>query len=158
MTGVHSSSSSTRVRISRVLPWPRSPEQHDVVTREQRTFQLWDDRVVEADDPRERVDAGPQADQQVVADLLLDGPVDVPGGAQCAEGRQQVGGRRGDSRWVQRSHNERTTSRPDVRPRGCWMGHVARGGKVRCGDGLAVGADVVRAAELAVHRGAAPAG
>ena len=53
-------------------------------------------RVVEADDPRERVDAGAQADQEVVADFLLDGPVDMPGGTQRAQGRQQVGRRRGD--------------------------------------------------------------
>ncbi len=38
------------------------------------------------------------------------------------------------------------------------MGHVARGGKVRCGDGLAVGADVVRAAELACTEALLPLG
>ena len=70
-------------------------EQDDVVPGEQRPLELGGDGVLEADDARERVLAGAQAGEQVVAYLVLDRAVDVTGRAEGAERRWKAcGGRR----------------------------------------------------------------
>jgi len=48
------------------------------VAGEQRPLDLGDNRVVEADDARQRRFAGGEAGDQVLPDLGLDGAVDVP--------------------------------------------------------------------------------
>ena len=60
-------------------------EQDEVVAGEQRALEVGQDGVVEADDAGETGLAGAQPGEQVVADLGLDGAVDVAARAQLAE-------------------------------------------------------------------------
>ena len=68
------------------LALPALAEQHEVVAGEQGALDLGDDGVVEADDAGQGRGAGGEAGDEVLADLGLDAAVDVPGGAQFAEG------------------------------------------------------------------------
>ena len=60
------------------------------MTREQGALEVGEDGVVEADDAGEAGVAGPEAGEEVGADLLLDGAVLVSGRAQRAEGGRQL--------------------------------------------------------------------
>ena len=94
MTGVHSSSSPTSVRISRVLPWPRSPSSTMSWPASSGALDLGEHRLVEADDPGEAHLARRRRPDQVVAQLGLDGLVGVARRAQPAERRGGRGGSR----------------------------------------------------------------
>jgi hypothetical protein len=70
-------------------------EQHQVVAGQERCLELGKDCVVEADDTGEGGFAGPEAGDEIGADLLFDGPRDVSGFQQLAEsGRRRVLSRR----------------------------------------------------------------
>ena len=68
------------------LALPAFTEQDDVVTGQQRPFELWQDGVLEPDDPRPRIAPLTQRGEQIVADFLLDGQLHVPGGTQFPHG------------------------------------------------------------------------
>ncbi len=67
-------------------------EQHDVVPRQQRAFQLRHHRPVEPDDAGPGVAAGTQQREQVLADLGLHATRQIAGRTQVARGRGQVCG------------------------------------------------------------------
>ena len=67
-------------------------EQHEVVAREQGALEVGQHGLVEPDDAWEPGVAAAQAGEEVGADLLLDGAVLVPGGAQRADGGGEVRG------------------------------------------------------------------
>ncbi len=61
-------------------------EQNEIVTRQHRVDELWNDRFVVSDDSREQLFAGLQLLHQVVADLLFDRTRPELRRAQFAEG------------------------------------------------------------------------
>ena len=77
-TGVHSSSRPTRVRMRRVLPWPRSPSSTRSCPAMRARSTSGSDGVLEADDAGEAGLAAAEAGEQVGADLGLDRPVAWP--------------------------------------------------------------------------------
>ena len=71
-TGIHSSSSVLSVRMSRVLPWPRSPSSTRSCPASSALSSCGQHGVVEADDAGEGRVTGAEAGEEVLADLLLD--------------------------------------------------------------------------------------
>lgn len=68
-------------------------EQDEVVSRDQRPFELGQDGVVESQNARPdgcAVRPVGQCGQQIFADFLLDSPFTVTGGTQFADGAGQV--------------------------------------------------------------------
>ena len=144
--GSHSSSSPIRVRMSRVFPWPRSPEQHEVVAGEEGALQLGQHGVVESDDAGKAVLATSHAVEHVLADLGLHGPIAVAARRQVTEGgglhtatvrRVSEAG----THLVSGRNAAMTAPRSDTRP--------GDNGRMRFGESLVAGDDLVAAATQA---------
>jgi len=69
---------------------PALTEQDKIVARDQRTLDLGQHGVVEAQDARPDLVTLGQRGQQVFPDFLFDSPFTVPGGTQFADGAGQV--------------------------------------------------------------------
>ena len=81
MIGTSASSSPTSARISRVFAWPRFAQQNNVLARDNGVFDLRQNRILIADDPREKFLPGTDAPHEVLAKLVLhiqDGVLALP--------------------------------------------------------------------------------
>ena len=154
MTGVHSSSSPTRVRISRVLPWPRSPS--STMSWPASSARSSSGTTVSSNPTIPGNGSTPARSRirRLSRTSSLTDRCTCPAArsAPRVRGRSAGGVGDGDGFSAHRTNVRRAARTCD---HGVLDGQVARGGKVRCGDGLAVGADVVPGRRAGVHGGAA---